>query len=191
MAMVKCAECGKEVSDKATTCPSCGAPIAGVQATKQEKEFSVRQGAITGLIGCIGFLAVIAVIAVIYATGTPASTGYSLADALADVENEIARREALEEFAAGGWVAMAPLIAGLAIAPIGFVLGIALANRLGRPQSIGLSAACLVGSLAVLAWLGIFWNVTLVCMAWAIGWQPALMVYGSVKMLKSSLRMPK
>lgn len=28
MALVKCQECGKEVSDKAANCPNCGCPIA-------------------------------------------------------------------------------------------------------------------------------------------------------------------
>ena len=27
MALIKCSECGKEVSDKAASCPNCGAPI--------------------------------------------------------------------------------------------------------------------------------------------------------------------
>ena len=27
MALIKCSECGKEISDKATTCPNCGCPI--------------------------------------------------------------------------------------------------------------------------------------------------------------------
>ena len=27
MAMIQCPECGKDVSDKATSCPSCGTPI--------------------------------------------------------------------------------------------------------------------------------------------------------------------
>lgn len=27
MALIKCSECGKEVSDKATSCPNCGCPI--------------------------------------------------------------------------------------------------------------------------------------------------------------------
>ena len=27
MALINCIECGKEISDKATTCPNCGAPI--------------------------------------------------------------------------------------------------------------------------------------------------------------------
>lgn len=29
MALIKCGECGKEVSDKAVSCPGCGVPIAG------------------------------------------------------------------------------------------------------------------------------------------------------------------
>lgn len=27
MALIKCSECGKEISDKAKTCPNCGAPV--------------------------------------------------------------------------------------------------------------------------------------------------------------------
>ena len=27
MALIKCPECGKEISDKATACPNCGAPV--------------------------------------------------------------------------------------------------------------------------------------------------------------------
>ena len=27
MSLIKCSECGKEISDKATACPSCGNPI--------------------------------------------------------------------------------------------------------------------------------------------------------------------
>lgn len=29
MALIKCVECGKEISDKAAACLGCGAPIAG------------------------------------------------------------------------------------------------------------------------------------------------------------------
>ena len=31
MALISCGECGKQISDKATACPGCGAPIAGRQ----------------------------------------------------------------------------------------------------------------------------------------------------------------
>ena len=29
MAFIKCPECGKEISEKASSCPSCGYPIIG------------------------------------------------------------------------------------------------------------------------------------------------------------------
>ena len=33
MAMIKCPECGAEISDKATSCIKCGCPISGVLAS--------------------------------------------------------------------------------------------------------------------------------------------------------------
>lgn len=33
MALIKCGECEKEVSDKAQACPNCGSPIASLKAT--------------------------------------------------------------------------------------------------------------------------------------------------------------
>ena len=32
MALIKCSECGKEISDRAAACPSCGAPVGGGMA---------------------------------------------------------------------------------------------------------------------------------------------------------------
>ena len=32
MALINCSECGKEISDKATSCPNCGAPTSNVSA---------------------------------------------------------------------------------------------------------------------------------------------------------------
>lgn len=32
MALIKCGECGKEISDRATACPACGAPVGVPQA---------------------------------------------------------------------------------------------------------------------------------------------------------------
>lgn len=37
MALIKCPECGKEVSDKADVCPSCGYPIKKVEEKKQKE----------------------------------------------------------------------------------------------------------------------------------------------------------
>jgi hypothetical protein len=35
MALVKCKECGTEVSDKATACPKCACPISAMSAEKK------------------------------------------------------------------------------------------------------------------------------------------------------------
>ncbi len=38
MALIKCIECGNKISDKATTCPCCGAPASiSIQAEKEAK----------------------------------------------------------------------------------------------------------------------------------------------------------
>jgi len=34
MALIACPECGKEISDTASSCPNCGAPIAQKNETK-------------------------------------------------------------------------------------------------------------------------------------------------------------
>lgn len=36
MALIKCKECGDQVSDKAASCPKCGAPVA------KKKQRSIR-----------------------------------------------------------------------------------------------------------------------------------------------------
>jgi len=35
MALIQCPECSKEVSDKAPTCPKCGAPIAAASVDRE------------------------------------------------------------------------------------------------------------------------------------------------------------
>lgn len=45
MALIKCPECGKEISDKAAACPNCGYPIASEQKlTKVWVSFPVWSG---------------------------------------------------------------------------------------------------------------------------------------------------
>lgn len=45
MAMIKCPECGKEISDKATTCPNCGAPIGTTsQGAPAQPDFGQYNG---------------------------------------------------------------------------------------------------------------------------------------------------
>lgn len=43
MSLIKCTECGKEVSDKATACPNCGAPIILKNDEDQENNISYQK----------------------------------------------------------------------------------------------------------------------------------------------------
>ncbi len=53
MAMIKCSECGREISDRAKVCPGCGATtLAGRNAEEQKKQDIIQS--IKGLI-CLGF----------------------------------------------------------------------------------------------------------------------------------------
>ncbi|MGB2632042.1 MAG: zinc ribbon domain-containing protein, partial [Minisyncoccales bacterium] len=40
MALIKCSECGREISDKAETCPACGSPL---QDKKIQKPVVIEQ----------------------------------------------------------------------------------------------------------------------------------------------------
>src|SRR5436189_2564801 len=42
MALIKCSECGKDVSDKATACPNCGAPARSGRARQRRDNTPVR-----------------------------------------------------------------------------------------------------------------------------------------------------
>lgn len=49
MALIKCPECGKEVSDKATSCVHCGYPInSSSQARSVAIVYGLRQGFLIG-----------------------------------------------------------------------------------------------------------------------------------------------
>ena len=45
MSLIKCPECGKDMSDKAPSCPSCGCPIDVVIAERQriKKEAEIKK----------------------------------------------------------------------------------------------------------------------------------------------------
>ena len=58
MALIKCLECGKEISDKAETCPSCGHPVKKIQNGKPLFIRGVEKGVILGVIFGIILIAV-------------------------------------------------------------------------------------------------------------------------------------
>lgn len=52
MALIKCTECGEQVSDQAATCPKCGAPIHKAK----------KKSAWTKNIGCAGVMFVVLIL---------------------------------------------------------------------------------------------------------------------------------
>lgn len=40
--LIKCEECGKEISDKATTCPNCGSPVGAITAGEMVTELDIE-----------------------------------------------------------------------------------------------------------------------------------------------------
>ena len=69
MAMIKCAECGKDVSSKASSCPGCGNPIAEKSGPfgGTEKGQTIRPGFWHDRnVGAIGFLIFFILIVLIF-----------------------------------------------------------------------------------------------------------------------------
>ncbi|MDD5207245.1 MAG: zinc ribbon domain-containing protein [Desulfobacterales bacterium] len=67
MSLIQCAECGKEISDKAASCPHCGAPTQhGEVADKKARR--ARRGNIQGA-GCL--LMIIALVLGFTMVGAP------------------------------------------------------------------------------------------------------------------------
>ena len=56
MALIECSECGKEVSEKAAACPSCGNPISEQQPRELRTEKVGRTG---GAYEGVGFLLIV------------------------------------------------------------------------------------------------------------------------------------
>lgn len=78
MALINCAECGKEISDKATSCPACGAPVTKaeskrppawdvVQEPKKKESVLGIWGMILSLICCLPIFPFVGIILCIIA----------------------------------------------------------------------------------------------------------------------------
>ncbi len=63
MALIKCTECGKEISDKATTCPNCGCPITTAEIKHPaSKKKPKKGGCLKTILIYLGILIVISTI---------------------------------------------------------------------------------------------------------------------------------
>lgn len=59
MALVKCESCGREISDQAMACPTCGHPMKAttIEATAKKWKLAVVAGTIAAALGFIFLLA--------------------------------------------------------------------------------------------------------------------------------------
>ena len=51
MALIKCSECGKEISDKAATCPNCGSPTEKAEEDTKVIAFILGMVVLIALVG--------------------------------------------------------------------------------------------------------------------------------------------
>ena len=58
MALIKCPECGKEISDKAGACPHCGCPIGNTTQPIQNNDGKSNKGSKKILIGVVAVVAI-------------------------------------------------------------------------------------------------------------------------------------
>lgn len=65
MAMIKCSECGKEISDKAGNCPNCGCPVETQKSEREKKNKSNKKSKKSFLL-IAAFAIIILAIIIIY-----------------------------------------------------------------------------------------------------------------------------
>lgn len=68
MALIKCNECQKEISDKAEACPNCGTPINQRRITAPRPTVIVEQKKSHGVWIVVGILIVIVLVIIIIGT---------------------------------------------------------------------------------------------------------------------------
>ena len=77
MALIKCPECGKEISDKAGACPNCGCPISsleGLAELSKQKEEEMKQTQSENRKTTIGIIIAVLIVAFIVGIGYYKST---------------------------------------------------------------------------------------------------------------------
>lgn len=62
MAMIKCPECGKEVSDKARSCPNCGNPMTDNQLSFVKDKLTLISWNLSVIKGLIIFAVIVSII---------------------------------------------------------------------------------------------------------------------------------
>lgn len=91
MALVKCPDCGRDISDQAPACPHCGRPatstaqtsaVASSEPSSQKKKSSP---AAVGCLGCLGLVVIVGVISVLGESSRSTDTSAPSAPSTPDV----------------------------------------------------------------------------------------------------------
>lgn len=82
MGLVTCPDCGREVSDRAASCPQCGAPIAAATSGQEpQRVITTEDSALTrnrgcgdiAIYGCLGFVILVILLALLACNDTSAT----------------------------------------------------------------------------------------------------------------------
>ena len=177
MAIMRCPECGREISDKAAVCPSCGAPISSGKVASAKKAGSIRTGAIVGAIGS----AALSLILIVWC-----SDAFKSSDSSDKVSISLHPAE-LTDPGLFTILGVGLIVVSLAL----FIAGIVLANKATRKQAMALSVAALATSAMLLIVVVLVLNVMAICLGWLFGWEPILMVVGGLLMVSAALKLDR
>lgn len=177
MSLINCPECGREISDTCSSCPSCGYDF---RRKRKSSSSSLKSGAIVNLVGSAGFLASFGLLSLVPQ----------------DVEQESADVELSVDFTpttlqdgnfAGALILV--FLVGLLIVTV-LSLVILLSKDPKRKKMIPIAAAQLCVSLAEnVTWVVLF-NVLIVCCGlWVLTWGVTLQLIGSLLCMRGALKL--
>ncbi len=187
MALIKCPECGKEISDRAESCPNCGYQLKNkdILQKNKDKSSSIKSGAILCIIGSsllIGFILIILLTMLM-------PTTKNMSDANLDTnETEIEITIGGENGTINSTIAISYLIGIVLIDILIFSLGIiGVKNLVPRKYMMFYGVTMLVLSII----LSVLMTMVLNCCFLFLFATPICCFIGSIKIILGTLREKK
>ena len=87
--LIKCVECGKEISDKAEACPNCGCPVEKINSTANNKN---KTNKLTDKVISIGFFIIIIMVFIVIVVNSNVDTDNEIksnTDSMSEIVQEI------------------------------------------------------------------------------------------------------